>query len=165
MGWCSNCSKMAGTLWVLERLTILYEQLTIRFLSWYQIIKIAKSDFVNSLSFLRNLVLRSILNVSVICWFFLDSNCSLNLGDFFCWCSLNLGEFLWMYPESGWVYSRVEWILGVGTFEYKGFCQLCNPSRFISCDFLFAVVHFAHCVWLCLIACFAFFVSLACFLN
>jgi len=74
--------KMVGTLLVLERSVTLYEQLSIRFLSWYQIIKNAKSDFVNSLSFLCNLVLKSFLNISVICWFFLHSNCSLHLCFF-----------------------------------------------------------------------------------
>jgi len=99
-GWCSKCSKMAGTLLVLERSVILYEQLSIRFLTRYQIIKIAKSDFVNSLSFLRNLVLILILNISVICWFFLTQTVA-------CTCVI----FLFMYTESGWFFVDVFWKL------------------------------------------------------
>ena len=164
MGWCSKCSKMVGTLWVLERSATIYEKLSIRFLSWCQIIKIAKSDFVNSLSFLRNLVLRSILNVSVICWFFLDSNCRLTQGDFClcilkvvdfcCWCILEVGEF---------------------TLEWNGFPKLALLSTRVSANcatlqdsslaiFSCCMAHFARCVSSCLLACFAFFVSLACFL-
>ena len=115
--------ELVGTLLVLARLTMLFDNPNLWSSSCYQIIKIEKNDFLISFSFLCNLNLNT-SKLHLATWTFLDgSRCRLHL----CCCFFSCAMWVTCYTavlqqisptalETFFLWHRVifsEWFLGV----------------------------------------------------